>query len=313
VEKEKGDMETANGKWALDRALETMEQGDVFEALESFAVRLTQLRRESQPSEWRGFCQDVVPAHPLWNVIHQAPFTRRAFEKPRGYPGDAVVLDWIYGFERLPIDAPSPLVELHRWEHQTPSCVSVRNRKAILASTIDAVAARRPRPIRVLAVACGHLREAAESAAFKSNGIAEFLALDHDAESLRVASTMGPAVTPVHGSVRSIIANKIRFTDLDLVYAAGLYDYLGPAIARQLTRALFDMLRPGGTLLIANFNPGLRDIGYLEAYMDWQLVYRADLELDDCANAIAASEIDQRRVFREPAGNITFLELERAT
>lgn len=303
---------TANGKWVLDRALETIERGDVFEAMEAVAVRLTKLRQESQPDEWRTFCRDIVPAHPLWNVVQQAPFTRRAFEKPRGYAGDAVVLDWIYGYQQLADDAPPSLMELHRWEHQTPSCVSVRNRKTILASAIDEAANRQQQPIRALAMACGHLREAAESAALKSNGVAEFLALDHDAESLRVAAAMGPGITPVHGSVRSVVANKIRFSDIDLIYAAGLYDYLGPAMAAQLTSALFRMLRPGGTLLIANFNPDLRDIGYLEAYMDWRLIYRTDAELEECATAIADSEIDQRRIFREPAGNITFLELQRS-
>ena len=68
--------------------------------------------------------------------------------------------------------------------------------------------------------------------------------------------------------VRSLASsNKIRCSDPDLIYAAGLYDYLGDAIAIQLTSRLLQMLAPGGggRLLIANFNPDLRDIGYLEA------------------------------------------------
>src|SRR5262249_38418269 len=30
-------------------------------------------------------------------VLHQDPFTYRAFSKPRGYAGDAVMMDYIYG------------------------------------------------------------------------------------------------------------------------------------------------------------------------------------------------------------------------
>lgn len=305
-------MRTTKETRVLDRALEQIKKGLVFEGLDEMAIELGELRSRSEASDWRSFCRNVVPAHPLWPVVQQAPFTHRAFEKPRGYPGDAVVLDWIYGFEHLDRDAGPALREIHRWERQTPSCVSVRNRKTILAELIDAVAARAGRPIRVLAVACGHLREAAESAAVRSGGVAELLALDQDQESLNVARTMAPVVRPIQGSVRGILSNKVRFSGLDLVYAAGLYDYLGGALAAELTGKLFGMLGRGGTLLVANFSPELRDIGYLEAYMDWQLTYRTDGELADCAAAIPAAQIHRQRVFRESAGNIAFLEIDRA-
>jgi extracellular factor (EF) 3-hydroxypalmitic acid methyl ester biosynthesis protein len=304
-------MLIAQGLSALDRAYASIQRGEVFGALEDVAVQLTRVRCGLQASEWRAFCRDTVQVHPLKDVIHQAPFTKRAYDKPRGYPGDAVVLDWIYGYETLPIDADPFVTELHRWEFHTPSCVSVRNRKTVLAAAVDDMASRRDRPIRVMATACGHLREAEESTAVKSGRVAEYLALDQDRESLTIATQASPVVRPIHGSVRGILANKIRYADLDLVYAAGLYDYLGDAIAIQLTSRLFQMLAPGGRLLIANFNPDLRDIGYLEAYMDWQLIYRTDEEVAGCAHAVLVSEIQAAKVFREPAGNISFLELQR--
>jgi SAM-dependent methyltransferase len=299
------------GLAVLDLAYDAIQRGHVFEALEEVAVQLTALRSDLPADQWRAFCRDVVPEHPLRTIIHQAPFTKRAFDKPRGYPGDAIVLDWIYGHQQLPIDADPFVTELHRWEFQTPSCKSVRNRKGVLAATVDEVASRRQRPVRVLAVACGHLREAEKSAAVKTHRVAEYLALDQDRESLAVAAQASSVVRPIHGSVRGILANKISYSDLDFVYAAGLYDYLSDSVAIQLTARLFQMLAPGGRLIIANFNPDLRDIGYLEAYMDWQLIYRTDQQLAECARAITDSEIRMTRIFREPAGNISFLELHR--
>ena len=304
-------MTTADGRAFLDDAYASIQAGRIFSTLEHVAAGLTELRAAADAGEWRAFCRDVVNAHPLQEVIHRAPFTKRAYDKPRGYPGDAVVLDWIYGYETLPAGAPPLVVELHRWEAQTPSCVSVRNRKALLAEAVDAVAAERRRPIRAMAVACGHLREAAESDAVKSGAVADYFALDQDRVSLATAAQTSPAIRPIHASVRSILANKIRCADLDFVYAAGLYDYLGDAVAIQLTSKLFQMLAPGGRLLVANFNPDLRDIGYLEACMDWQLIYRADDQLAHCAGAIASEDVQSAQVFREPAGNISFLQIDR--
>jgi hypothetical protein len=34
------------------------------------------------------------------------------------------------------------------------------------------------------------------------------------------------------------------------------------------------MTRPGGMMLIPNFLTGVRDSGYMEAFMDWRLIYR---------------------------------------
>ena len=38
-------------------------------------------------------------------LAHQDPFTRRAFEKPRGYAGDAELLEYIHGLRAMPGDA----------------------------------------------------------------------------------------------------------------------------------------------------------------------------------------------------------------
>jgi len=85
--------------------------------------------------------------------------------------------------------------------------------------------------------------------------------------------------------------------NLDLVYAAGLYDYLSQPLATRLTKTMFDMLRPGGKLQVANFVPDHPEVGYMETFMQWSLIYRTESQLEDVAKEIPAPEIADKRTF----------------
>ena len=97
----------------------------------------------------------------------------------------------------------------------------------------------------------------------------------------------------------------------DFVYAAGLYDYLPQRHAQKLTKCMFSLLRPQGKLLVANFLPNIHDVGYMETYMAWQLIYRTREELSDVAALIPEDEMQAQRTFIEDNHNIVFLELSR--
>jgi len=208
--------------------------------------------------------------------------------------------------------APGLVRHLYAWEFQTPSCRSVRARKTLLAEQIDATGSRTRYP-RILSLASGHLREAREATLLLDRGAGAFFAVDQDAETLATVAAEFSAygVDAVHGSVRGVLARKVAYTNLDLVYAAGLYDYLAEPLAIQLTARLFAMLRSGGRLVIPNFNPSLRDVGYLEAFMDWWLLYRDDEDMNRLVAAIPEAEIGESRQYRDRHGNITVIEVSR--
>lgn len=54
-------------------------------------------KQEWKKEEWRYFCDYLSVSHPVRKVVHQDPITFRSFSKPRGYAGDAVLLDYLYG------------------------------------------------------------------------------------------------------------------------------------------------------------------------------------------------------------------------
>lgn len=281
--------------------------------MDAFVHALNVIRRRIPMAEWRRCVETVVAAHPVRALIHEEPFTGRAYAKPRGYPGDAPLLDLVYADE--PPSGPLSALgaALYDWAIAQPACRSVQARRDILAGIIDRVAAERPGP-RVLSVACGHLREAQRSEAVRSGAVAEFVALDQDAESLAVVEREQQSfnVVPVRASIRRLLVDGTLFGTFDLAYAAGLYDYLEEPIARALTASMFAALRPGGTLVVANFAPELRDIGYMEAVMDWRLLYRSETDVQRLTARIPAAEIASTQLFRDAPGNVVYLSVRKA-
>ena len=174
-------------------------------------------------------------------------------------------------------------------------------------------AARLGYPIGVLALAAGHLREVDLSTAVRS-GDASITALDQDEESLAVVhreyAQYGVKATPA--SVRHILAGRLKLPASDLSYTAGLYDHLTEPVATRLTSLMSDALRPGGTLLPANFLPDIPDVGYMESLMDWHLIYRDDAEMRALLAGVPPGEVAGVSQFHDPFENITFMRARKA-
>src|SRR5262249_27223071 len=145
--------------------------------------------------------------------------------------------------------------------------------------------------------------------------ISEFVAMDQDEASLAVVARdyTRLGIRAVPGSVRHILSGKANPGQFDFVYAAGLFDYLNEPVARALTSRLFEMTRPGGRLLIPNFRAGARDTGYMEAFMDWHLIYRTHADMHGLAAALPADQVADCEVFDDADDTITFLIVSKAS
>jgi len=304
--------EERRGRALLDHTHHRLLSGDLDE-MDDFVVGLRAVRDALPTARWRSFVAEAVAAHPVRAVLHEEPFTRHAFEKPRGYPGDAGLLDLIY--RDRPFSGPITArgVQLHNWSEKQPACRSVRARRDLLAGWIDITARNRAKP-RILSVACGHLREAQRSEAVRGGHIGELVAVDQDPASVSVVEREQKQfnVTPIVASFRRLMLRSASWGTFDFAYAAGLYDYLPALAAQRLTRTMFTMLRPGGVLLVANFAPELRDIGYMEAIMDWTLIYRDESTVERFAELLPPEEIATRDIFRDAPGNVVYLVIRKA-
>ncbi len=298
----------------LDDVYDRIRAGQVQEGMRDLLPLLQRRRLHTGGDDWAAFTLECL-RHPLRDLLHQDPFTFRAFAKPRGYAGDAVLLDFIYGREEG-WPAPPEATELGRqiFEFTTNSsaCQGVRARRDFVADQLDQLAEQVRRP-HVLSVACGHLREALLAAAVKRRKLGRLVAFDCDPESLKeVERCHGRhGVEPVHGSVRQLLTRRLNLGQFDFVYSTGLFDYVPLTTGQRLTWRMFQMLRPRGKLMVANFLPGILDVGYMETYMAWRLIYRSRLEMLELSAEIPQEQIHEIRIRAEENQNIIFLEVVR--
>ena len=204
--------ETGTLTLLYDRVRRSMELGLIKEGLDDLCGGLEHIRNGMDPGAWRAFAAGAREDRTVGDFLYQDPLTRRAFDKPRGYAGDAIMMDYIYGIHgggEVVAQASDVGGAICRCIRHRPAGESVRYRRAHIAELIDGIAAAQPQPT-VLAIASGHLREAELSTALASSRVGKFVALDVDADSLREVETQYTTlgVETVHASVRSILAQK---------------------------------------------------------------------------------------------------------
>lgn len=276
---------------------------------------LCSARSQMNGAEWKGFVKRARE-HPLCALLHKDPLTLRAFMQPRGYQGDAELLDLIYSKNPLSIgmDAPTGLGEklfAHTIECGAP--VAVRNRRKLLVTKMKEIGASTNRP-DVLSVACGHMREIADILTELPSVLGTVVGLDQDERSLEVVrhELGNHGVEAIKGSVRQLLSGPLTTRRFDFIYSAGLFDYLEDRLCQALAASLFRMLKPGGTLLLANYLAGTPDVAYMEIYMDWWLRYRSSAEIRGFQKEIPAALIAKTSFRIDPTNQVGYLELLRA-
>lgn len=269
-------------------------------------------RSESNKESWQNFCENVCLNHPIQSLLHQDPLTLRSFSKPRGYPGDAVILDFIYRHpaQEAELEKASAIGRaVCEYMVSRPAAQSVRWRRELLSQLFDETV-KRVQNAEILSVACGHLREAANSLAIQNNLVHRFIAFDQDPASLKTieAEKNGTNIDCVRGTIKELIRRKLELGKFDFIYAAGLYDYLNDGAAQLLTKSLFIMLKENGRLLIANFMPSNPDMGYMEAFMGWELLYRTREEFEQTVGPL---EKNIQKIYFDDNWHVVYLELRK--
>lgn len=225
----------------------------------------------------------------LSHIIYQSPFAKRVFQKPLGYAGDYEMMNFIYRQESVGRSLFERCVQ--RFYIEEPAAQAVRNRADFLIEVITPYLVKPSARTRIISVACGPAVEwqrILKTHSLSSGQLTVDL-LDQDEQALKYAQRAlrqaansrerTPDFRFIHKAIKNVIVRGLDNDEYDLIYSAGLFDYLSDAVARAAAKSLFQALRPGGKLVIGNFDSRNPTTGVMEYALDWQLIYRSESDL----------------------------------
>ncbi|HNR06229.1 MAG TPA: class I SAM-dependent methyltransferase [Saprospiraceae bacterium] len=194
---------------------------------------------------------------------------------------------------------------------ESSACQSVRWRALHLAEKIDEVHQSNQKRINILSLASGHLRELHYVRDFDQK-VERFYGIDQDPRSNEEARRSLPylQLDIREESILNVIREKYKPNrPLDFIYSAGLFDYLNDKVAQKLITSSFRLLAPGGRILVANFAPDLVEQAYMEAFMDWYLIYRDENQMEALAEDLPISQVGEVKTYRDAMGNVVYLQI----
>ena len=239
------------------------------------------------------------------DLYYAAPFAARSLSKPLGYPGDYLTIDMIYADD--PIGETTFARCVQRYLLDEPAARAVRNRGRYLARILERRTERGP--FTALSVGSGPAAELRELIGTGHANLrrSEFHLIDQDRAALQhsereirrlgARTPNAPTVTYTRKNLKQVIARGLGTARYDLIYAAGLFDYLPDPVATAAARALIRHLAAQGRLIIGNFAKANPSRFGMEMALDWHLVHRSREDLRRLFHGIGtALQIDEEEL-----------------
>lgn len=218
--------------------------------------------------------QTLCSRGPLWN---------HALIKPRGYPGDFEILSAIY--RNTPITRDPVGYELDRAFLTSPLAEAVRNRKdAVVTYLFTKIQFMEKENVRILNLACGPCVDVADLLDTDLASHLSILCIDQDKEALDFAKSIIGQRASNH-NISYLQANALRAripTNLeiaapfDIIYSVGLLDYIPDRLLSIALRNWWQMLGPGGSLLLTIKDKDKYDSTFYDWMADWTFISRTE-------------------------------------
>jgi extracellular factor (EF) 3-hydroxypalmitic acid methyl ester biosynthesis protein len=261
------------------------------------------------------FQRQLLPA-----FIDESPFFRRCYRKPLGYAGDYEMMNMVYE-DHFAGDTLFGKA-INAFGCRIRAAQAVINRIPFLAQNVATAIAGRGDP-RIASVACGPAREISwlleHSPEIEG---AQITLMDIEPQAIRFCqrtllsqlkrSGRNVQIRFVKESVRTLIRDRNIEEVLapqDVIVSVGLFDYFNDRLFRVLLGRFYELLRPGGHLIVGNFNRDNEDRVLMEYAMEWFLYHRSREELAALAADLPAGA--RVTVEAEPLDVNLFLHIER--
>ncbi len=242
----------------------------------------------------------------------------RCYFKPMGYPGDFRIMNYMY--DRRPEGATIRENFLHGLGLIAGRPIQTRmlTLSGIVAAHFKDRPAREPR--RVASIGCGPAREL-EHIVAASDARATLTAtlIDQEVEALEFAADYSRAlyderrlkISAYNTSFKEMFnpAGIDALRDQDVIYSLGLVDYFSPLLARRFVSRAFDLLAPGGKVIIGNASDSANGtLWTMEHVLDWTLYFRSRDQMAALAGESAGARVT---IEVDPLDAIYFLIVEK--
>ena len=308
IEKQK----TSEIQSVLDKSYQLLQEGLVKEGLSYVMKALNEVTQELAQQTIDNEVREKCLQHPVAKLLLQEPVTRWSFQKPRGYSGDAVLIDYMYRLKSCAVNDSYLGKELNGYLSLTEAMSAVRWRSNHIAKEIQKVQSELGRKIDVISIASGHLRELAyiDNA---SSTINRFVCIDQDEQSnqlVRNTYNQHAFLEVIDESINHVLKRKLEGQQFDFIYSAGLFDYLNDKVASRMIEILYTNLRPGGTMIIPNFLKGINEKAYMETFMKWNLIYR---NKEDMIRLCSPLDIpaDKQSLYYDDMNRVVYLKIRK--
>lgn len=253
-----------------------------------------------------------------------SPFVHRTYSKPLGYAGDYEMVNMMLMESDAACGSTYAKI-VDAFHIQTAAPEAHRNRIVMLKERLAEEARRvtgEGRPFTVLNVGCG---PAVEVQRFiredELSGHSVFQLMDFNDETIEYAnrkiqaavqeSGRKPLVKFIHKSIDALLKEAHEKSDavpgsFEMVYCAGLFDYLTDQTCQHLVRLFFSWLRPGGLLTVTNVHRNNPNQHLMEHLLEWHLIYRNENDMASLAPSDCV-----KRVLTDNTGVNVFLDIRK--
>ncbi len=190
--------------------------------------------------------------------------------KPYGYAGDFEIIEKIYAQKRH----ANPVIDA--WDQfydRMDACEAVRNRKKYFKQVMVKAFASNAK--NVLILGSGPCMDLFEYLTENPGNTLQFTCVDIDATAIKYASEKNAAFM---NHITFVNRNIFRFTSADsydLVWSAGLFDYLTDDQFVFILKKMRSFLRQEGKMIIGNFSENNPSQYIMELIGDWYLNHRS--------------------------------------
>ncbi len=229
----------------------------------------------------------------IFPILIKSNFFKRVYFKPKGYPGDFLMMEAIY--KNMPNGDGLLGKLIDKYFLNAPAARAVRERRRMLSKLLFDYSSKitenldNEEKLKIMNLACGSNRELFDFLSqFEKTVDIECTCIDADNDALFYTQN-SVDIFEHNASIQLINDNVIKWAikrkappncyDQHIIYSSGLTDYLNDKLFIAFVKLCYDLLRPGGRVIISNYSINNPNKAWMDHIFMWRLIHRTEKDM----------------------------------